>query len=102
MLLLQRKIGESIYIGDDIKLTVLDASHSQVRIGIQAPRDIAVHREEIYERIKREEAAGGSGNRADAKTESSDREDSNAERKKDGKGRAMHPFRRNVQHRNQD
>lgn len=54
MLLLQRRIGESIYIGDDIKITVLDATGRQVRLGIQAPRDIAVHREEIYHRIQRE------------------------------------------------
>lgn len=58
MLLLQRRVGESIYIGDDIKLTVLDASHREIRIGIQAPREIAVHREEIYQRIQIEKAGG--------------------------------------------
>ncbi len=62
MLLLQRRIGESIYIGDDIKITVLEATGRQVRLGIQAPRDIAVHREEIYHRIQREGDSGKAQN----------------------------------------
>ncbi len=54
MLILTRKIGESIVIGDDIKITVVNIEGSQVRLGINAPRSIAVHREEVYERIVEE------------------------------------------------
>lgn len=55
MLILTRRVQESIKVGNDITVTVLDVRGNQVRIGIAAPRDIAVHREEIYERIKQEE-----------------------------------------------
>lgn len=53
MLVLTRRIGESVMIGDETTLTVLGMSGGQVRLGIEAPRDIPVHREEIYERIQR-------------------------------------------------
>lgn len=54
MLILTRRTGEAVNIGNDVKLTVLGVKGNQVRIGIDAPRSIPVHREEIYERIKRE------------------------------------------------
>lgn len=58
MLILGRKITETIMIGDDITVTVLAINNNQVKIGISAPRDVPVHREEIYLRIKDEEKAG--------------------------------------------
>ena len=54
MLILTRKIGESLMIDDDIKITVLGVKGNQVRIGVRAPKDVAVHREEVYYRIKNE------------------------------------------------
>ena len=54
MLVLTRQINESIMIGDDIEVIILDIIGCQARIGINAPRDIAVHREEIYDRIQQE------------------------------------------------
>jgi len=54
MLILTRRVGETLMIGDDVTVTVLGVKGNQVRIGVNAPRDVAVHREEIYERIKRE------------------------------------------------
>jgi len=54
MLILTRKIGDSIMINDDIKITYLSFNNTQVRLGIEAPRNIQVHRQEIYERIQDE------------------------------------------------
>ena len=54
MLILSRKLGESIVIGDDINITVLGVTGNQVRIGVDAPKSVAVHREEIYQRIAHE------------------------------------------------
>ena len=55
MLVLSRKAEESMFIGEDIKITVLDIRGGQVRIGITAPQDIKIHREEVYERINQED-----------------------------------------------
>ncbi|OOG28122.1 carbon storage regulator [Thioalkalivibrio denitrificans] len=54
MLILTRRVGETLMIGDQVSVTVLGVKGNQVRIGINAPKDVAVHREEIYDRIKRE------------------------------------------------
>jgi carbon storage regulator len=58
MLILTRRVGETLMIGEDVTVTVLGVKGNQVRIGVNAPRDVAVHREEIFDRIKREEAGG--------------------------------------------
>jgi carbon storage regulator len=58
MLILTRRVGETLMIGDDVTVTVLGVKGNQVRIGVNAPRDISVHREEIYERIKAEQVGG--------------------------------------------
>lgn len=54
MLILTRRIGETIMVGDDVKVTVLGVKGNQVRLGVDAPKDVAVHREEIYRRIQQE------------------------------------------------
>ncbi|MCG8028307.1 MAG: carbon storage regulator CsrA [Candidatus Thiodiazotropha taylori] len=56
MLILTRRVGETLMIGDEVTITVLGVKGNQVRIGVNAPRDVTVHREEIYERIKREQS----------------------------------------------
>jgi carbon storage regulator len=69
MLILTRRVGETVVIGNDVDVTVLGVKGNQVRIGIKAPRDVSVHREEIYKRIKDEApaperriSASGNGN----------------------------------------
>ena len=54
MLILTRRVGESLMIGDEVNVTVLGIRGNQVRIGVDAPKDVAVHREEIYDRIQQE------------------------------------------------
>jgi carbon storage regulator len=71
MLILTRRVGETVMIGENVTVTVLGVKGNQVRIGVNAPRDVAVHREEIFERIKREESGestsrhNGNGNGQD-------------------------------------
>ena len=57
MLILTRRVGETLMIGDEVTVTVLGVKANQVRIGLNAPKEVAVHREEIYDRIKREQDA---------------------------------------------
>jgi carbon storage regulator len=59
MLILTRRVGESLMIGDDVNVTVLGVKGNQVRLGVNAPKEVAVHREEIYQRIRQEQAGGG-------------------------------------------
>jgi carbon storage regulator len=69
MLILTRRVGETLMIGDEVTVTVLGVKGNQVRIGVNAPKTVAVHREEIYERIKQEggsapPSSGGGGEEA--------------------------------------
>lgn len=67
MLILTRRIGETVMIGDDVTVTVLGVKGAQVRVGVNAPKSVAVHREEIFKRIQTErEAAQTSGKRPPA------------------------------------
>lgn len=61
MLILTRRIGETLIIGDDVNITVLGVKGNQVRLGINAPKDVSVHREEIYLRIQQEKQGEDSG-----------------------------------------
>lgn len=62
MLILTRKVGETLMIGDEIEVTILSLKGNQVRIGVNAPKNVPVHREEIYDRIKREKTVVEPGN----------------------------------------
>ncbi len=59
MLILTRRVGETLIIGDDVRVTVLGVRGHQVRIGVDAPKDVSVHREEIYQRIRQEKDGEG-------------------------------------------
>ena len=60
MLILTRRVGEALMIGEDISISVLGVKGNQVRIGIDAPKDVAVHREEIFQKIQRENTGSDS------------------------------------------
>jgi carbon storage regulator len=66
MLILTRRVGETLMIGDDVTVTVLGVKGNQVRVGVDAPKDVAVHREEIYERIQKEQENSGNSSRTKA------------------------------------
>jgi carbon storage regulator len=59
MLILTRRVGEIIRIGPEVVVTVLGVNGSQVRLGVDAPKDVSVHREEVFERIKHEQSTAG-------------------------------------------
>jgi len=65
MLILTRRVGETLMIGDSVTVTILGVKGNQVRVGITAPKDVAVHREEIFQRIGREGSAQGGEKPAD-------------------------------------
>jgi carbon storage regulator len=65
MLILTRRVGETLVIGDDVTVTVLGVRGNQVRLGVNAPKDIAVHREEIYQRIQNEKDSSNSAETAE-------------------------------------
>ena len=69
MLILTRRVGETLMIGDNVTVTVLGVKGNQVRIGVNAPKEISVHREEIYQRIQQEKSQGTSSAASDLPAE---------------------------------
>ena len=66
MLILTRRVGETLVIGDDVTVTVLGVRGNQVRLGVNAPKEVAVHREEIYQRIQMEKGGDGAASECDS------------------------------------
>jgi len=66
MLVLSRRIGETLFVGDHIKVIILGVNGNQIRLGIEAPKNVSVHREEVYRKIQAEDEAKSSGSDAAA------------------------------------
>ncbi len=74
MLILTRRVGETLMVGDEVTVTVLGVKGNQVRIGVNAPKDVSVHREEIYQRIQREKVANLEAALQDKTTQTTDKD----------------------------
>ncbi len=76
MLILTRRVGETLMVGDNVTITVLGVKGNQVRIGVNAPKEVSVHREEIYQRIQREkEGHSGEGSSETGQSSTRDQKD---------------------------
>ena len=74
MLILTRRVGETLMVGDEVTVTVVGVKGNQVRIGVNAPKDVSVHREEIYQRIQREKVANLEAALQDKTTQTTDKD----------------------------